>query len=109
MQLQRKRDEMEQGACALSGLKTGQDRKKGLQLASECNLEEARWLCSIFPTGVPSRHDAKNVFLALGDEKKALFFAGRVCSYRLGGFSAFRGFGSECGCCRGANGVVQVL
>ena len=58
--------------------------EKGFLLAEGCDHDEARWLCSLFPTGVQGREEVVKVFLAQGEEKKALFFAGMLWRFREG-------------------------
>ena len=56
----------------------GDHLDQALRLARESDHEEARWLCSLFPDEVTDVEDALSVFIAQGEEEKALFFAGRL-------------------------------
>ncbi len=59
-----------------------QDVNLGLRLARECTHEDAKWLAGLFPKDVPlSKEEAKRVFLAQGEDARALCFAGRVSLY----------------------------
>jgi hypothetical protein len=52
-----------------------QDIAKGLQMARECQHEDARWLASLFPGGAQA---TKNVLLAQGDDPRAMLLASFV-------------------------------
>ncbi len=54
---------------------------EGLELAKQCQHEDARYLVSLFPKGPPhSKAKAKKVFLGRGEEPHCLCWAGFFCS-----------------------------
>ncbi len=55
---------------------------KGLELARQCKHDEAKWLCKLFPDGVPNcPNRIQEVFLAQGNDAKALCFAAFFVPY----------------------------
>ena len=59
-----------------------QNMAEGLRLAGECEHVDARWLCDLFwGRGPLSKEEAKAIFLAAGEDGRALCFAGRVSTY----------------------------
>ncbi len=62
-----------------------QDIAKGLRMARACRHEDSK-LCALFPEDkpVPSKEEMKQVFLALGEDRRALFFAGMIAGRDLG-------------------------
>jgi TPR repeat protein len=60
----------------LGSNKVVRDVKKALELAAICDHEEARWLSSLFAERmVTTSAEAKQVFLSLGNDARALCFA----------------------------------
>ncbi len=67
------------------------DINKALQLASDCEHEDAKWLVSLFPDGEPApreelsnlfvaqrddaREEMRKIFVACGDDARALYYA----------------------------------
>jgi hypothetical protein len=68
---------------ALLGLNfVQQDLARALSLARESDHEDALWLSSLFPGIVTvTKEEAKKVFLAQGEDPRALCFAARVFTY----------------------------
>jgi hypothetical protein len=59
-----------------------QDLTRALALARESDYEDARWLCSLFSgMATITKEEAKEVFLAQGDDARALCFAARVSTF----------------------------
>ena len=65
-----------QGKPSSARIRVVQDMIEGLRMARECDHDEARWLCGLFPGGSLTAEVARTVFLSQGEEPKALYFAG---------------------------------
>ncbi len=53
---------------------------EGLRMARECEHEDAKWLCRLIPAEKPilTKEEMKHIFVAQGEERRALFFAAMV-------------------------------
>jgi hypothetical protein len=53
---------------------------EGLRLARECELEDAKWILSVFRNGSPTtKEEAKRAFLTHDNDPRAMYFAAFVC------------------------------
>jgi hypothetical protein len=60
----------------LLGCDAGCDVDEALELAKDCEHEDAKWLVSLFPDGPPVNvEEAREVMLAQGEDPRAIFFS----------------------------------